>query len=90
MILGISWKDRVSTKKLMERVQTELRTELHFAKDKVKRKMKYTGPVLRGSSGLSYLQILEGMVEKKMKVGCPIKISMKDICEWTGLGTYER
>src|SRR6267154_1187427 len=90
MLLGISWKDRVSTKKLMERVQTELQTELHFTKGMIKREMKYAGHVLRGSSGLSHLQILEGMVEGKKKVDCPIKIWMKDICEWTGLGTYEK
>ena len=88
MILGRSWKDRVSTKKLMERVQTELQTELRFTKDMMK--MKYAGHMLRGSSGLSHLQILEGMVEGKKKVGCPIKIWLKDICEWTGLGTYEK
>src|SRR6267154_1954002 len=86
MLLGISWKDRVSTKKLMERVQTEL----HFTKVMIKRKMKYAGHVLRGSSDLSHLQKLEGMVEGKKKVGCPIKIWMKDICELTGLGTYEK
>src|SRR6267154_877621 len=90
MILGISWKDRVSTKKLMVRAQTELQTELHFTKDMIKRKMKYAGYMLRGSSGLSHLQILEGMVEGKKKVGCLIKIWMKDIRGWTSLGTYEK
>src|SRR5207247_235456 len=55
MILGISWRDKVSNKKVMKRVQTELQTELHFTKDMVKRKMEYTGHVLRGSSGLSHL-----------------------------------
>src|SRR5206468_3963943 len=33
MILGISWRDKVSNKKVMIRVQTELQTELHFTKD---------------------------------------------------------
>src|SRR6267154_25895 len=55
MLLGISWKDRVSTKKLMKRIQTELQTELHFTKDMIKRKIKYAGHLLRGSSSLSYL-----------------------------------
>ena len=54
----------------------------------IKRKMEYAGHVLRGSSGLSHLQILEGRVEGKKKVGCPIRIWMKDICEWSLLGTY--
>ena len=68
MILGISWRDKVSNKKVMMiRVQTELQTELHFTKDMIKRKMEYAGHVLRGSSGLSHLQILEGKVEEKRR-----------------------
>src|SRR5207247_806776 len=74
MILGISWRDHVSTTKVMERVQIELQTELHFTRDMIKRKMEYAGHVLRGSSGLSHLQILEGRVEDKKKVGCPLRI----------------
>src|SRR2546425_829248 len=70
MILGISWRDKVSNKKVMIRVQTELQTELHFTKDMIKRKLEYAGHVLRGSSDLSHLQILEGKVEEKKKVGC--------------------
>src|SRR5206468_6839971 len=40
MILGISWRDKVSNKKVMIRVQTELQTELHFIKDMIKRKLE--------------------------------------------------
>src|SRR5437867_12441614 len=90
MILGISWRDRVSTPAVMKRVQIQLHTELHFTKDMIKRKMEYAGVVLRSSSGLSHLQILDGRVEGKMKVGCPIRIWMKDVCEWPGLGTYDK
>src|SRR3989441_1776970 len=90
MILGISWRDHVSTPKAMERVQIELQTELHFTRDMIKRKMEYAGHVLRGSSGLLHLQILEGRVEGKKKVGCPIRIWMKDICEWSLLGSYDK
>src|SRR3989442_6068397 len=59
MILGISWRDKVSNKKVMKRVQAELETELHFTKDMVKRKMEYAGHVLRESSNVSHLQIIE-------------------------------
>src|SRR5437867_6243346 len=90
MILGISWRDKVSNKKVMKRVQTELQIELHFTKDMIKRKMKYAGHVLRGSSGLSHLQILEGKVEEKKKVGHPIRIWMDDICDWSLLDTYDK
>ena len=55
MILGISWRDHVSTPEVMKRVQIELQTELHFTKDMIKRKIEYAGHVLRGSSGFSHL-----------------------------------
>ena len=29
-------------------------------------------------------------MEGKNKVGCPIRISMKDICEWSLLGSYDK
>src|SRR3989442_8890903 len=92
MILGISWRDKVSNKKVMKRVQTELQTELHFTKDMIKRKMEYAGYVglLRGSSGLSHLQILEGKLDGKKKVGHPIRIWMDDICAWSLLDTYDK
>ena len=64
----------MSTEKVIKRVQIELHTELHFTKDMIKRKMEYAGYVLRDSSDLSHLQILEGRVEGKKKVGCPIRI----------------
>ena len=54
----------------------------------MKRKLIYAGLVLRGSSGLSHLQILEGYVEGKRKVGRPKRTWLKDIIEWTGLGNY--
>src|SRR3989441_6842991 len=38
MIRGISWRDYVSTPEVMERVQLELHTELHFTRDMIKRK----------------------------------------------------
>ena len=44
--------------------------------------------MLRGSSGLSHLQILEGRVEGKNKVGRPIRIWMNYICVWSLLDIY--
>src|SRR5437899_2887913 len=90
MILGISWMDKVSNKKVMKRVQTELQADLHFTRDMIKRKMEYAGHVLRGSSGLSHLQILEGKVEGKKKVGHPIRIWMDDKSDWSLIDTYDK
>ena len=55
-ILKLSWKDKVRNVMVLKRVQTEL----HFLNDMIKRKLKYAGHVLRGSSGSSHLQTLEG------------------------------
>ena len=63
-----------------------LQTKYHFLEDMIKRKMKYAGHVLRGSRGLSHLQILEDYVEGKIKVGAPTRVWMNDIMDWTGLG----
>ena len=51
----------------------------------MKRKLRYVGHVLRGSSGLSLPQILEGYVEEKRKAGGPRRTWMKDIIEWIHL-----
>ena len=72
----------------MERVQFELHTELHFTREMIKRKMEYAGHVLRGASDVSHLQILEGRIEGKKKVGRPIRIWMNHICDWSLLDTY--
>ena len=40
--------------------------------------------VMRGSSGLSHLQILEGRLEGKQKVGRPKRKWMDDIADWQG------
>ena len=62
-ILKVSWKNKVTNKKVLRRILTEL----HFMKDIIKRKMKYAGHVLRDSSGLSHLQIPEGWEKVKNK-----------------------
>lgn len=74
----ISWRDRVSNVEVLRRFQTKL----HFREDMMKRKLNYAGHVLRGSSGLTHLQILEGRIEGKKKRGAPRRTWLKDICEW--------
>ena len=50
--------------------------------------MGYAGHVMGGLSGLSYLQILEGRLEGKQKVGRPKGKWMEDVIDWRGLETY--
>src|SRR2546425_227669 len=83
-ILKISWRYKVKNEEILKRLQKRL----HFVEDMMKRKLRYAGHVLRGSSGLSHLQILEGYVEDKRKVGRRRRTRMKDITEWIGLGDY--
>lgn len=77
-MLRISWKDKVTNVEVLRRVNTCL----HFMMDMKKRKMKYAGHVLRGSSGMSHLQIMEGRIEGKNKRGAPRRKWIKDVYEW--------
>ena len=65
-----------------------MRTKLLFIEDMIKRKLSYAGHVMRGSSGLSHLQVLEGRIDGTMKVDAPRRTWMKDILEWRGQNTY--
>jgi hypothetical protein len=62
-LLKISWRDKVKNEEVLKRI------EYHFTDDMIKRKMKYAGHVLRGSSGLLHLQILESRMEEINTVG---------------------
>src|SRR6267154_6792363 len=84
-MLKISWKDRIRNEEILRRLQTKYQ----FVEDMMKRKMRYAGHVLRGSSGLTQIQILEGYVEGKRKGRAPRRVWMKDIMDWTGLGKYK-
>ena len=62
--LKISWRDKVKSEEILKRLQKRL----HFVEDMMKRKLRYAGHMLlRGLSGLSHLQILEGYVAGKQK-----------------------
>src|SRR2546425_741673 len=89
-VLGMSWRDRVPDRRVMGRVQTGLRAELHFAEDVIKRRGKCAGHVLRGSSGLSHLQILEGKVEGRGRVGRPMGVWMNGVCNWSLLDACDK
>src|SRR5207247_1426992 len=53
MAMEISWRDEVKNEEILKRLQKRL----HFVEDMMKRKLRYAGYALRGSSGLSHLQI---------------------------------
>ena len=76
-ILKINWFDGVTNAEVLNGIHTKL----HFRED-MRRKLAYAGHVLRGSNGLSHLQILEDPMEEKKKVDSPRRSWMKDILEW--------
>jgi len=75
----VIYLDKVTNKEVLRRMQTGL----HFVKDMVKRKMEYAGHVLRGSSGLIHLQILEGRLQGTRKQGRPRRTWMDDLTDWS-------
>ena len=84
-ILKVRYTDRVTNVEVLNRIQTEL----NFLRRMKRTKMQYAGHVLRGSSGLAHLEILEGRVEEeKRKVGRPNRPWMDNILKWTGLESY--
>lgn len=83
-MLKISYIDRVTNEEVLDRAQEDL----HFLNDMKRRKLEYAGHVLRGSSGLAHLAILEGKVDGVRPVGRPRLTWTDDIIEWTGLETY--
>jgi len=85
-MLKISWKDKITNKEVLKRVNTNL----NFLKSMKKRKLEYAGHVLRGSSGTTHLVLLEGKVYGERTRGRPRLTWTEDIIAWTQLDTYER
>jgi hypothetical protein len=83
-MVKVRYTDRVINVEVLNRMQTDLK----FLRSMKNRKMEYAGHVLRGSSGLAHLQILEGCVEGKRKVGRPNRTWTDDILKWMGLESF--
>ena len=66
-MLKVSYVDRVINNEVLKRMHTEL----HFRKDMWRRKMEFAGHVLRGSSEISHLCILEAKFCGKSLRGRP-------------------
>src|SRR4029077_489102 len=88
-MLKISWIDKVTNENVLKRVKKSIRgtgrTDLYFLNDMMKRKAKYAGHVLRGSSGEALLRILEGKVGEKKKRQRPKLTWIDNIIKWTNL-----
>ena len=78
-MLGITYRDRVTNVEVLRRMECAL----SFVERIAKRKMKYAGHVMRGSSGRLTLNILEGHIEGRRRVGRPRRGWIDDIKNWT-------
>ena len=78
-MLGITYRDRVTSVEVLRRMDFAL----SFVERIAKRKMKYAGHVMRGSSGRLTLNILEGHIEGRRRVGRPRRGWIDDIKNWT-------
>ena len=62
--------------------------EPRFYKNIARQKMAYAGHVLRGSSGLNALLIMEGKISGVKARGRPRKAWTDDLKDWTQLRNY--
>ena len=58
-ILKISWKEIISTEEVLDMIGKRK----SLLQDLIKRKMRFVGHMMRGSSGLLSRLVLEGMIE---------------------------
>jgi len=86
-LLKIKWTDKVPNTEVLRRIKED---EMCLYRSIQKQKMAFAGHVLRGSSGESALQILEGQLEASTAKGRPRRMWLDDIREWTKLDTYEK
>jgi len=85
-ILKIKWTDRVFNEAVLKRVQVRKAVLYNSIQ---KQKLAFAGHILRGSSGDSILQILEGKLEAQLAQGRHRRMWLDDIKNWTNLETYE-
>ena len=83
-ILRISWKEHKTNKEVLHTVVVKER----LLEQLIKRKMRYAGHVIRGSSGHLLQLALEGRIEGRRGRGRPKRSWTDDIKEWTQCHTY--
>ena len=80
-ILRVSWKDHVTNREILQRVGLEDPVLLQTI---MKRKTKYAGHLMRGSSGALLNLALEGFIDGQRSKGRQRRTWGDDIKEWTG------
>ena len=79
-MLKVSWKDKVKNTEVLSRMAEK---EPRFYENIARQKMAYAGHVLRGSSGLNALLIMEGKISGVKARGRPRSAWTDDLKDWT-------
>ena len=79
-ILKISWKDMISNEKVLDMIGKRK----SLLQDQIKRKIRFAGHIMRGSSGFLPRLVLEGMIEGKRDRGRQRRTWGDDVKEWSG------
>ena len=67
-----------------EKVLVMIGKRKSFLRDLIKRKMRFAGHIMRGSSGLLSRLVLEGMIKGKRDRGRQRRTWGDDVKEWSG------
>ena len=84
-MLKVSWKDKVKNTEVLSRVAEK---EPWFYKIIARQKMAYAGHVIRGSSGLNALLIMEGKISSVKARVRPQRAWTEDLKDWKELRNY--
>ena len=84
-ILTLRWKDKVKNTAVLSGMAEK---EPRFYKNIARQKMAYAGHVLRGSSGLNVLLIMEGKISGVKARRRPRRAWTDDLKDWTELRNY--
>ena len=82
ILLKVSWKDKVKNTEVLSRMAEKDR---RFYKNIARQNMAYAGHVLRGSSWLNALLIMEGNIS-----GVKARAWTDDLKDWTELRNYSK
>ncbi|GFR76996.1 eukaryotic translation initiation factor 3 subunit F [Elysia marginata] len=83
-LLKVPWTEKKNNKEIIQMADVGER----LSQQLMKRKIRYAGHIMRGSSGPLLQLSLEGKVEGKRGHGRPRRIWMDDVKEWSGSTSY--
>src|SRR5215469_2448751 len=83
-MLKIKWIDKISNKEVWRRMGSKY----SLLEEVMKRKWKYAGHIIRGSSGSRLVTALEGWTEREKRPGRPRREWIDDLKDWSSIKSY--